>query len=294
MNLGYFADGPWAHEALRAILERSELKVAFICGRNDGKDEVLPRMAIENDIPFLRDSNVNGEKFLDCIEAYGADLFVSMSFDQIFGEPFINLPRLGVINCHAGKLPFYRGRNVLNWALINDEREFGVTVHFVDDGVDTGDIINQKCFPITDSDDYGTLLERAYVECAEVLLETLAEIQKGKAIRQKQSSVHPHGFYCSGRTPGDERLDWNQSSRRVFNFVRALSDPGPSARSFKGQDEILIKRVEWIEDAPAYIGIPGAVLAADNESLLIKTADSYVRLTDWEGAVKLKVGDRLT
>ena len=61
-----------------------------------------------------------------------------------------NMPPLKTINCHAGKLPFYRGRNILNWVLINDEREFGITVHYVDEGIDTGDIILQRVFPITD------------------------------------------------------------------------------------------------------------------------------------------------
>ena len=73
-----------------------------------------------------------------------------MSFNQIFRKDIINLTPIGIINCHAGKLPFYRGRNILNWVLINDEKEFGITVHFVDEGIDTGDIILQKTFPITD------------------------------------------------------------------------------------------------------------------------------------------------
>ncbi|MEA1052839.1 formyltransferase family protein [Lamprobacter modestohalophilus] len=84
---------------------------------------------------------------------------------QIFKKSTIERLDLGAINCHAGKLPFYRGRNILNWALINDEEEFGITVHSVDTGVDTGDIIRQQCFPITDADDYSTLLERAYWLC---------------------------------------------------------------------------------------------------------------------------------
>ena len=68
------------------------------------------------------------------------------------------MPALGTINCHAGKLPFYRGRNVLNWAIINGESEFGITVHFIDDGIDTGDIIKQKTYPISLNDDYKSIL----------------------------------------------------------------------------------------------------------------------------------------
>ena len=87
-----------------------------------------------------------------------------MSFDQIFKSEIIYLSKHKIINCHAGKLPFYRGRNVLNWVLINDE-EFGITVHYVDEGIDTGDIILQKKFPISDQDNYKTLLEKSYRMC---------------------------------------------------------------------------------------------------------------------------------
>ena len=98
-----------------------------------------------------------------------------MSFNQIFKNNLINLPPLKIINCHAGKLPFYRGRNVLNWVLINDENEFGITVHFIDEGIDTGDIILQKTFKIDDTDDYQTLLSRAYKECGSILYDSILQ-----------------------------------------------------------------------------------------------------------------------
>ncbi|MDR1522244.1 MAG: hypothetical protein LBS28_05280 [Streptococcaceae bacterium] len=84
---------------------------------------------------------MNSKEVINLLKKYNADLFISMSFNQIFKSEIINLPRLKTINCHAGKLPFYRSRNILNWVLINDEKEFGITVHYVDEGIDTGDII---------------------------------------------------------------------------------------------------------------------------------------------------------
>ena len=94
-----------------------------------------------------------------------------MSFNQIFKKEIINLPLLKTINCHAGKLPFYRGRNILNWVLINDEKEFGVTVHYMDEGIDTGDIIMQDSFSISGLDDYSTLLLRSYEACAACIVQ---------------------------------------------------------------------------------------------------------------------------
>jgi len=293
MIIGYFADGPWSHRALDKLLERESLNVAFICARFDKPDRQLEVVANKNRIPFVFHKNINSVEFLSSIESFNCDLFVSMSFNQIFKKETIEKPPLGTINCHAGKLPFYRGRNILSWALINDEPEFGITVHYVDSGIDTGDIILQKCFPITDSDNYGTLLDRAYAGCADLLDQAIGEILAGEVIRHPQENIHSLGFYCSSRGEGDERINWQQTSRSIFNFIRAICPPGPSARCFLGDDEIRINRVEFIADAPSYIGIPGAVLAKDRDSFLVKTLDSFVRVVDWKASVKVRVGDRL-
>jgi methionyl-tRNA formyltransferase len=293
MIIGYFADGPWSHIALDRLLEKPTLRVAFICARFDQPDQTLKQKAEKNGIPFLVCPNVNSLDFLQDIDKYGCELFISMSFNQIFRKTTIERARFGTINCHAGKLPFYRGRNILNWALINDETEFGITVHHVDEGVDTGDIIRQECFPITDGDDYSTLLERAYIGCADVLAQAIGDVMAGTAIRIPQSDIHPYGFYCTARRPGDERLNWEQPSRRVFNFVRAICPPGPAARCYRGNDEIRINRVDYLADAPSYLGIPGAVLAKDATGFLVKTADSFVRIADWDADIKIKAGDRL-
>lgn len=293
MIIGYFADGPWSHRALEKLLEKTAIRIAFVCARYDRQDPVLKKKATQSGIPFLVHPDVNSIDFLAQIDQYACDLFVSMSFNQIFRKNTIQTPPLGIINCHAGKLPFYRGRNVLNWALINDEKEFGITVHYVDEGIDTGDIIRQESFSITDQDDYGTLLERAYRGCAYLLVQAIEDLCGGVAKRIPQHNTHALGFYCSARRPGDERLDWSQTSRRVFNFVRAICPPGPAARCYLGADEIKINKVEFLHDAPSYIGVPGAVLAKNNESFLIKTLDSFVRVLDWESDKQIKVGDHL-
>ena len=193
LRIGYFADGPWAHGALELLKNDPRIQVSFICARYGRPDEYLREKASEAKVDFLVEKNVNSESFASRLRGYGADLFVSMSFDQILRRPLFSLPRLGTINCHAGKLPFYRGRNVLNWALINDEKEFGITVHYVDDGVDTGDIILQSLHPISDVDDYGTLLNRAFAECPIILHQAIQLLHSGTAKRIPQSSLAPQG-----------------------------------------------------------------------------------------------------
>ncbi len=293
VTIGYFADGPWAHQTFDLLVADPTIRIAFVCARADNPDAVLRERSEAHGIPFFTHPRVNSEEFLGKVAQFGCDLFVSMSFNQIFRAPLAGLPPLGTINCHAGKLPFYRGRNILNWALINDEKEFGITVHYIDEGIDTGDILAQRSFPITDLDDYATLLQRAHGGCAELLVQTIKDVQGGRATRRPQSAIHPQGFYCVARQPGDEALSWLQTSREVFNFVRAICRPGPQARTFLGGEEIRINRVELVADAPVFKGVPGAVLGVNGRELLVKTADSFVKVAEWSGSANIRIGARL-
>ena len=291
-RLGYFADGPWGHQALNIILSDNSLEIAFICGRYDSNDFLLEEMAKKNKIEFFKEKNINSGPFLEFLKKQKCDLFVSMSFNQIFKKPIINIAKNNIINCHAGKLPFYRGRNVLNWVLINDEKEFGITVHFVDEGIDTGDIILQKVYSINDDDDYSSLLKRAYNYCANDLYEAIKDIQKATFSRIKQSTISLHGSYCSIRKDGDEMINWKMNSREIFCFIRALCDPGPQAQTTIDGNKIKINKAEYIKDAPNYKGIPGAILFIGNNYFLVKTGDSYIKIIEYSDNYIPKLGTR--
>ncbi len=276
MKIGYFADGLWSHKALEKILEDERFVISFIVPRYDTQDPVLKEYSDHLNVDYLPIKNVNHADAIDKLTGYGADIFVSMSFNQILKKKILESAPLGFINCHAGALPFYRGRNVLNWVLINDEKEFGVTVHYIDEGIDTGDIILQTMGEITDHDDYSTLLSQSIDLCAELLFNSLDEIDKGTAIRKPQSEIHPVGFYCSRRIDGDEEIDWNWKSRQIFNFIRAISKPGPCARTTLNGNEIVVKKASIVPDAVDYIGIPGEIVGLKDGGLIVKTGDSII------------------
>ncbi len=295
MKIGYFADGPWAHLALERILADPRFEIVFIVPRFDTRDPVLVGHAGRLGIDILLLEDVNDATSVERLRNFGAELFVSMSYNQIFGEAVIALAARGVINCHAGALPFYRGRNILNWALINDARSFGVTVHYVNSGIDTGDIILQRLLPISDHDDYATLLSRAIAACAEALLESLDQIARNAVVRTRQSSIHPIGSYFGRRRPGDEWIDWTWSSRRIFNFVRALVPPGPAARTLRSSEVIEVLAAKEIAHAVDYIATPGEVVGQTAQGTVVKTGDSTLVLTMVRSASSkpLRIGVRL-
>ena len=293
-KIGYFADGPWGHNALLKLLEDETIEISFIVPRNDTMDTFLKEKAQEYDIDYLCPIKVNSDEFYETARKYNCDLFVSMSYNQIFRSRIYSLPPFKTINCHAGKLPFYRGRNILNWALINDEKDFGITVHYVDDGIDTGDIILQRTYPITDEDNYNTLLEVAYKECPNILYDAIKQIQKGESKRIPQKAISEDGLYCGMRRVGDEIIDFSNTSRELFNFVRSICQPGPMAQAYL-DDNVLVKinRVTYCDRYPKYIGISGQILAIIDGCPILKTKDSYVYINEYECERKLKVGDRL-
>lgn len=293
MRIGYFADGPWSHQAFQLINNDELFNIAFVCGRYHSTDYVLKELTLKNNIVYLTSNDVNSSDFIGDIAKYDCDIFVSMSFNQVFKKTLIDSVPEGIINCHAGKLPFYRGRNVLNWVLINDEREFGITVHYVDQGIDTGDIILQETYPITDEDDYSSLLDTSYRECAKVLYKALKLIQKKEVVTTKQSSIHPLGMYCSRRKKGDEYIDWNTTSREIFNFVRALRSPELYAKTNLNNEMVVIKKTKVLTNAPIYRCINGAVLDVTDHGFLVKTQDSCIYVVEYDCECPIKVGDRL-
>jgi len=289
MQIGFFGDGRWAHRALESIVDTSNLDIAYIVVRHHDHDSVLTEWANELEVPFFAPGNVNAPSFVMRLKALEADINVSMSYDQILRYEVIHAAPKGFINCHAGALPFYRGRNILNWALINGEDRFGVTVHYVDEGIDTGDIIAQRFGVITSSDTYASLLDKAVELCADALIEALQAIQDDSFSAMPQEEIHPVGFYCSNRREGDEWIDWSWTTERIYNLIRALVPPGPGARTLHDGNPIVITNADKILHAPSYINRPGTVVGRNEEGIIVKTGDTSIKITqiaDWSDGIE--------
>lgn len=288
MRIGYFGDGRWARQALDRISESAELRVAYVVARHDAPDPGLRERAESLDVPFFAPEDVNRTVFLDELAEYEPELNVSMSYDQILRADAIDMAPKGFINCHAGALPFYRGRNVLNWALINGEERFGVTVHDIVEEIDTGDILIRRFGVIAPDDDYASLLDKAATLCADALMEAVEDIRRGAVSRTPQEEIHPVGFYSSARREGDEWIDWRWPSERIHNLVRAISPPGPGARTLLDGKPIVVLSSEMIPRAPEYIDRPGTVVGRHDEGVVVKTGDTTLKVTkvaDWNGDV---------
>ena len=280
MRILFFGDGAWAANSLQRLVQE-EWTVLGVVVRVAPTDLTLLTLAKDLQLSVFQPQRVNDDESLLQVSALQPDLNLSVSYDQILRRPILESARLGFINFHAGKLPYYRGRNVINWAIINGETEIGLTAHYVDSGIDTGDIILQRGLPIGWTDTYGDVLDKVVAAFPDLVADTVSLIAKGQAKRQPQGDLA--GTYCAGREDGDEWLDWTDSSRNIYNKIRAITRPGPGARTLLGDQEVIIWRAYCDPTWPTYIGSPGQVVGCrPGEGTWVKTGDSTVLVQEMQ------------
>lgn len=239
-KIGFFGDNIWALNFLKKVQFVKNIKLSFICSRKK-IDKEIKKFSKKNKIDFFSFKNINEKKNIQIIASYNCDLLVSLSYDQIFKKDLLNIFHNKIINCHAGKLPDYRGRNVLNWVLINGEKNFFISVHIIDKNIDLGSLILEKKFAIKKDYNYTDLLKISYEECPKVLLKAIKIYFRTKNLNSFYQ-VKGKGKYYKKRIKGDEKLNIKKKNIEIFNFIRALTPPGPYARFFFKKKEYKIKK----------------------------------------------------
>ncbi|HSE21507.1 MAG TPA: methionyl-tRNA formyltransferase [Pyrinomonadaceae bacterium] len=297
MRILLFGDGAWATRSLLCLQQSKRWQVVGLVLRVQPSEETLEQAARDLSIPILQPQKVNESESIEQVKALAPDLNLSISYNQILGLPMLESAPLGFVNFHAGKLPFYRGRNVINWAILNGEKEIGLTAHFVDEGIDTGDIILQTTIPILWTDTYGDVLSRIVEYFPSIVTQTVERLANGDYKRQPQDIAG--GTYFAGRDTGDEWLDWKDTSFNLHNKIRAISRPGPGARTTLYEQEVIVWRAFHDPSSPKYLATPGQVVGRNQDGVLVKTGDStlYVKEVQFQNSSSITprwpIGTRL-
>lgn len=252
----------------------------------------LGKVAEENDLPFYQTDNVNQKKFIELFQEKDIDLIISVNFNQILRKEIIQIPEKGCINVHASLLPKYRGRAPLNWAIINGEDKTGVTVHFIDEDIDTGDIILQREIPIKDDDYINDILSQVKEIYPKIVSEAVDRIKKDEVNPEPQKG---DGFYCPKRRPEDGLIDWNNDAEDIYNLIRAVSRPYPGAFTFIDGEKVYIWRARLLHDNGNSIEEEniktGKIIDKTQQGLKVKCGKGSILLTEIETEAELKVGD---
>ncbi len=267
MKLIFAGNGRRGSACLQALLvsvHEPQVVIAHI-----GATEV-PELARSAGLPVLTPGDVNDLALISALRDYDADLVVLAGYGQIVKQQLIALTPLGCLNLHAGRLPQYRGSSPLNWALLRGESEVTLSVIQVDEGVDTGDVLAERSFPISPVDTIADLHELANATFPDLLLETLDRASRGVLTPRRQDESD--AAYFPLRFPDDGLILWDLVTAEVaHNTIRALTDPYPGAFTFHGSRRLRILRSRLTE-RPVF-GEPGRIYRLAPDAALVCASD---------------------
>jgi methionyl-tRNA formyltransferase len=227
-------------------------------------------------LPVLQPERAREAGFLEQLRRLDPDFIVVAAYGQLLPPAILELPPRGCVNVHASLLPKYRGAAPIQWAILNDEEQTGVTIMKMAEKLDAGDILARRATPIAPDDTSATLHERLARIGAELLVETLANCINNKITACPQ--VEAEATFARKITKEDGRLDWSQPARSLWNHVRAFT-PWPGAfTSWSGGGQARILKI-WrasVEQAPS--GAPGKVLQADKTGILAACGSGALRI----------------
>ena len=228
--------------------------------------------AKSQNIPLLQPQTLDDPKFLEEINTFNPDYFLVVAF-KILPDSLLNIPQKGSINLHASLLPHYRGAAPIQRAIMNGERETGLTTFIIRRLVDTGSILMRVKVPINDSDTYGTLSEKMSKKGAYLLLETLNRLKDNSLSPQEQE--HSIATSAPKIKEGDTRIDWAQPAEIIHNQIRGLA-PIPGAFTYwKGMRfKILRSRINQSNEKKN----PGSVAYCDKKQLIIQAGYGQIKL----------------
>ncbi|WP_027356485.1 methionyl-tRNA formyltransferase [Desulfofundulus thermocisternus] len=246
----------------------------------------VKQAALRMGLPVLQPVRVRDDYFIEQLRELKPDIIVVAAYGQILPPSILYLPPRGCVNIHASLLPRYRGAAPIHRAIMNGERETGVTIMLMDEGLDTGDILLQQAVSIEETDNAGVLHDRLALLGAELLLKALQLLKQGNLRRRPQEDSL--ATYAPPLTREDEIINWERAARDLYNQIRGL-DPWPGARTWWEGKVLKVWRVSIKgEGNPVKGVIPGQVVTA-GEEVLVATGKGYLSLQE----VQLQGGRRL-
>jgi len=277
LRLIFMGTAPLSCASLETLIHWPECHIQAVVTQPDrpkGRDlrlqpSPVKELALRAGLRVLQPERARSEGFLHDIEQLRPDLIVVAAYGQILPQRLLDAARFGCVNVHTSLLPKYRGAAPIQWAILNDEAESGITIMKMDAGLDTGDILAQEATPIKPEDTSESLHDRLSVLGAALLRRTLPDLISGRI--QPVRQIADQATYAPKIKKEDGRIDWNQPARAIWNRIRALV-PWPGAYTFlTGHDRpqmIKIWKAEIIQASAA----PGEVARADKNGIVVGSA----------------------
>lgn len=283
MKIVFMGTPQFAVPSLQALIDGG-YQIAAVVTQPDRKSgrghKLMPppvkELAEKHGIHVLQFQRIKTPEGVAALKTLAPDLIVTAAFGQILSKEILDIPPMGCINVHASLLPKYRGAAPIQWAIINGESRTGVTIMYMDVGLDTGDIISMKEVPIGEDMTGGELYDQLSAVGAELLAETLKDMEAGTASRTTQDDAQSSYYPPLSKDMG--QIDWTRPAWQIRNLVRAL-DPIIGAYATVGGEVIKIWRAS-VEQGTAE---PGQIVQSDNKcGLAIGTGEGLLRVEEMQ------------
>ncbi|WP_031262706.1 methionyl-tRNA formyltransferase [Staphylococcus simulans] len=235
----------------------------------------VKEVALQNGIEVYQPEKISQSEDLQTLIDLKPDLIVTAAFGQILPKALLDAPRLGAINVHASLLPKYRGGAPIHQAIIDGEKETGVTIMYMAPKLDAGDIISQQAIDIEANDDVRSMHDKLSFLGADLLAKTLPDIINGTNERIEQNEEE--ATFASNISREDERIDWSKSAQDIYNHIRGLS-PWPVAYTKLDDKNMKLYQAHIIEGKE---GKPGEIIETTKKAIIVGTGSSdAIALTD--------------
>ena len=301
LRIVFMGTPEFAVASLRRLVEEGYNIVAVVttpdkpAGRGQKLHESDVKVAArELGLPILQPERLRDEAFVEAMRALEPDLGIVIAF-RMLPEVIWAMPRLGTFNLHASLLPEYRGAAPINWAVINGERETGITTFLLNHEIDKGDIIGQKREPIAEDDTVGTMYDKLMRSGCDLVVETVERVAAGNYEAREQMHIDEATLKPAPKIFKDDcRIDWSWEGRRIVNFVRGLS-PYPAAWTpmyIDGEERGSAKIFRVTFSAAEHKRTAGTVESDGKSSLRVACQDGWVEIHELQVAGKRRMAVR--
>ena len=282
MRVIFMGTPDFAVPSLEALLTKHE--VVLVVTQPDKPKGRVKKMvptpvkacALEHGIPVLQPEKVKEPEFVEQLRSYEPDLIAVTAFGQILSEPILEMPKYGCINVHGSLLPKYRGAAPMQWSIIDGEKVTGITTMYMAKGLDSGDMLLKAEVEITDEDTFATIHDKMAVTGANLLLDTLAQLEAGTLERIPQD--HDAATYAPMITKETGHIDWSKNRQDIINLIRGLN-PVPAAYTIY-EEEVLKIFGAALSDVQADSAANGEIVAVVKKGFVVKCGDGCLLITE--------------
>ena len=254
------------------------------------KESPIKQFAKTNGLKILQPNNLKDQNFINLIRSFKPDLIVVVAF-RMLPEILWKIPKYGTINVHASLLPEYRGAAPINWAIINGESQTGVSTFFINNKIDTGDIIDQSLIEITTNENAADIHDRLMELGGNILIKSLEKIFSNKQVVIKKQIVNKPLNKAPKLDKLNSKINWHESSEKIYNKIRGLS-PYPGAKSvldnYDKKINVIIYKSSFSNNKHNH---PNGSIIIEKDGFKVATFDGYIHpiLIKFEGKKTLDI-----